>query len=105
MYTSSPPLLKSPALMPLGISFNYRISNTKLPWSPSFVFNDLSKTYIKMNDTISATYLPSVYILDGSNNPVLVSYRFQSGYFFVESVNDKYLLILGRDRVIITRMD
>ena len=105
MYTSSPPLLKSPALMPLGISFNYRISNTKLPWSPSFVFNDLSKTYIKMNDTISATYLPSLYILDGSNNLVLVSYRFQSGYFIVDSVNDKYLLLLGRDRVIITRMD
>ena len=58
-----------------------------------------------MNDTISATYLPSLYILDGSNNLVLVSYRFQSGYFIVDSVNDKYLLLLGRDRVIITRMD
>ena len=105
MYSSPTPLQKLPALMPLGISFNYRIYNTNLPWSPSFVFNTYSKTYIKMTDTTNSTYLPSLYVLDGSNKPSLVSYRYQSGYFIVDSVNDKYMLILVSDKVIIIRMD
>lgn len=104
-YSSPPPLLKTPALMPLGISFYYRISNTNLPWAPSFVFNSCSRTYFKMNDTISTTDLPALYEIDGSNKPVLVSYRYQKGYFIVDSVNDKYMLTLGNDRVIIKRID
>lgn len=104
IYFSPSPLSKTHALMPLGISFNYKISNTNLPWAPSFVFSSSSKTYIKMNDTISTADLPTLYVLDGSNKPVLVSYRYQSGYFIVDSVNDKYMLILGSDRVTIKRM-
>lgn len=103
--SSPPPLTKIPAIKPLGISFNYRISNTNLRWSPSFVFNSSSKTYIKMSDTISTTDLPTLYALDGSNKPVLVSYRYQNGYFIVDSLNDKYMLILGRARVIIKKVD
>ena len=104
-YSSPPPLINTSDIKPLGISFNYRISNINLPWSPSFVFNSSTKTYIKMNDTISTTDLPTLYVLDGSNKPVLVSYRYQNGYFIVDSLNDKYMLTLGRARVIIKKVD
>ena len=105
IYSSPPPFINTPAIKPLGISFNYRISNTNLPWSPSFVFNSSSKTYLKMSDTLSTTDLPTLYALDGSNKPVLVSYRYQNGYFIVDSLNDKYMLTLGRARVIIKKVD
>lgn len=105
IYSSPPSFIITPAIKPLGISFNYRISNTNLPWAPSFVFNSSSKTYIKMSDTISTTDLPTLYALEGSNKPVLVSYRYQNGYFIVDSLNDKYMLTLGRDRVIIKKVD
>ena len=58
-----------------------------------------------MSDNISTTDLPTLYALDGSNMPVLVSYRYQNGYFIVDSLNDKYMLTLGRARVIIKKVD
>lgn len=87
------------AINPASLDFGYKISDTKLKWSPVEVFRSDTKTYLKMKSDIVNTELPALFAIDDDKKMVLLSYRYQDGYFIVDRVLDKAVLVLGRKKV------
>jgi P-type conjugative transfer protein TrbG len=78
------------------VDFNYKVDGTA-PFRPVRVFNDGRKTYIQMPMAIASGELPTLMGMDDSNNPMLVNYRFKGGYFIVDKVLKKAMLVIGSD--------
>lgn len=87
------------SINPASLDFGYKISDTDYKWSPVEVFRSDSKTYLKMKSDIVNTELPALFAVDDDKKLVLLSYRFQDGYFIVDRVLDKAVLVLGRKKV------
>lgn len=86
---------------PSTLKFGYKISNTSYKWSPVDVFRSKTKTYLKMKSDIVNTELPALFAIDDDDKLILISYRFKDGYFIVDRVLDKAVLLSGRKKVTI----
>ena len=84
---------------PTNLKFGYEISNKNYKWSPVDVFRSSTKTYLKMKDEIVNTELPAFFVFDDDNKPILVSYRFVDGYFIIDRLVDKAVLVSGKKKV------
>lgn len=86
---------------------NYSLSgDTKSDIRPIGVFNDGQKTYIKMSPDISQTDLPTVYTVDDDANLQITSgVRYRKPYFIIDSVRNRYALIVGSSTHNQTRID
>ena len=86
-----------------GLYTQYMIENkSKVDWSPSAVFDDGTKTYIRMPARFSET--PAFYIvLD--KKPTLTNYRVKGRYYIVDRLFDKAYLRIGARTVTITRRE
>ena len=81
----------------------YAIENkNKVDWSPNAVFDDGTKTYIRMPARFSET--PAFYIVV-DKKPTLANYRVKGRYYIVDRVFDKAYLRIGAKTVTITRRD
>ncbi len=86
---------------PTNLKFGYKISNTSYKWSPVDVFRSKNKTYLKMKSDIVNTELPALFAVDDDDKLILISYRFKDGYFIVDRVLDKAVLLSGKKKVTI----
>lgn len=77
------------------LSFNYEIKLLKKPqpdWYPRIVFNDGSKTYIKLPNQIQDA--PTLLVGDAKHNEI-VNYRVQGNYYIVDNIFSQALLYGG----------
>ena len=86
-------------LDPSELKFGYKVSNKNYKWSPVDVFRSSTKTYLKMKEDIVNTELPAFFVLDDEDKPILVSYRFVDGYFIIDRLVDKAVLVSGKKKV------
>lgn len=78
------------------VDFDYKIDGTA-NFRPVRVFNDGKKTYIQMPSGVAYGEMPVLVVLDEKDNPMLVNYRNKHGYFIVDKVVQKAMLVLGSD--------
>lgn len=86
------------------LNFKYRISGKSYPWKPVLVFDDGSKTYIKMPATMASSEAPSLFIKNGKKLS-LVNYRVKNGYFIVDRLGDVFQLNVGKEKIKITKLN
>ena len=86
-----------------GLYTQYTIlNNSKVDWAPEAVFDDGSKTYIRMPFRFSET--PAFYIsLD--RKETLTNFRVKGRYYVVDRLFDKAYLRIGSKRVVLVRKD
>ena len=81
----------------------YNIINAaKVDWSPEAVFDDGSKTYIRMPSRFSET--PAFYIVLNKKE-TLTNFRIKGRYYIVDRLFDKAYMKVGPRRVAILRAD
>lgn len=85
----------NPALM----KFGYKISDKSVKWAPENAFRSGTKTYFKMKADIVNSELPTFFVLDDEDKPILVSYRYLNGYFIVDRLVDKGVFVLGKKQI------
>jgi type IV secretion system protein VirB9 len=78
------------------VNFNYKVDGTAA-FKPVRVFNDGKKTFIQMPSAVASGELPTLMGIDDNNNPMLVNYRFKDGYFIVDKILKKAMLVIGSD--------
>lgn len=91
------------------LDFNYRIQT---PWfnkpvfTPTKVFNDGKHVYLQMPKKLAQTVAPALFQLEQNQEPILVNYRIQGGYYIVDNLFQRAALVSGtgsnQQRVIIT---
>lgn len=88
------------------LDFDYKVSG-KADWKPVRVYNDGIKTIIQMPSTMNQNEAPTLLVLRGKKDTVMVNYRVQGDRYIVDSVFDKAILIAGvgskQDRINIRR--
>jgi type IV secretion system protein VirB9 len=52
-------------------------------WTPKMVFDDGTKTYIQMADTMRSGEAPALFVKD-DDNVTLVNYRVKNNYYIVD---------------------
>lgn len=71
---------------PESLNFSYKIKNNEgYNWAPTMVFDDRSKTYIKMPVTIKQGNSPILFIKEkGKKELSLVNYRIKDNFYIVD---------------------
>ncbi len=82
---------------PAALDFNYRISNTNVPWRPVRAFSDTTRVYLQMPVGMKTTNAPAL-LIDSSSGPQMVNYRMRNDYLIVDRLFDKAELISGAGR-------
>ena len=80
------------------LDFSYRVEGDKTRFTPSRVFNDGTRVYLQMPEEMKSGEAPILVLLDKDDKPQLVNYRFKGGYYIVDKLFDKAILIVGADR-------
>lgn len=86
----------------MNLHFNYRISERGLSWSPTAVFDDGQKTYLKMKPELRAGVAP-VFMVEEHGKTVLVNYRIVGGYYVVDRIFSRGKLMVGTTKINIRR--
>ena len=74
----------------------------KVDWKPEAVFDDGTKTYIRMPSRFSET--PAFYIILDKKE-TMTNFRVKGRYYIVDRLFDKAYLKIGAKKVVITRKD
>jgi type IV secretion system protein VirB9 len=95
-----------PTLTVDSLNFAYQIEGNAR-WKPLRVFDDGSKVYIQMPDSVRHNEAPALVLLDKEGQAQLVNYRSNSHYYIVDKLFTSAALIIGvgsaQERVTITR--
>ena len=85
------------------LNFNYKVKgNRRRPWYPKRVFDDGSKVFIEMPESIKSSELPVLLVVENGNQEV-ANYRFRFPYYIVDRLFNKGVLVLGSQRITILR--
>ncbi|MFA6105971.1 MAG: P-type conjugative transfer protein TrbG [Patescibacteria group bacterium] len=88
---------------PEDLNFKYSIaSNGKYDWSPTTVYDNGKKTFIKLNPSVTNAELPALFIKD-KDGLKLVNYRYKENCFIVDRLFDTAELRIGDSAVTITK--
>lgn len=85
----------------VNMHFDYKISDN-LPWSPDEVFDDGQKTYLKMKPEIKTSTAP-IFLIKEKGKSIITNYRIIGGYYVVDRIFDKGVLMVGTTEVEIRR--
>ena len=88
-------------------SVAYRIEG-EAPWQPLYAYTDGKKTYIQMPATMNQTEAPSLLALRRGKglwgeDKVIVNYRVQRNRYIVDSVLDRAVMVIGREKVTLSK--
>ena len=86
------------------LDFSYNFTNKKLPWAPERIFSDGKKTYIQLKPSSSAYDIPAFFVVNDEGTLVYVNYRIVNGYYVIDRLFDKGVLIVGKEKIKIKRM-
>jgi len=81
-----------------AVNFGYRVSveRGKPSWTPTQVFDDGHKTFLKFPASMLAREAPALFVLSPSNETELVNYRVRNDYYIVDRLIDRAELRLGQ---------
>ena len=77
------------------LNFNYRIKGKAYKWRPQSVFDTGSKTYIVFSPEIHSSEIPAFFVEDPWGNLTITNSRFKDGFYEVDRLFDKAILMLG----------
>jgi P-type conjugative transfer protein TrbG len=82
-----------------ALNFQYRIKKDKqFPWAPAQVFDDGTRTYIKLPPEATRTALPVLFVLEADGKKTLVNYTLIGGDTYVtDRLFDRAVLVVGVD--------
>ena len=93
----------------LNFAYKFKADKGKPKFVPLRVFDDGTRTYIQMPDSIKVTECPVIVLIGNDGSEQLVNYRFKHNFYVVDRLVEKAALISGvgwkQDRVVITRSD
>jgi len=93
----------------LNFAYKFKADNGKPKFVPLRVFDDGTRTYIQMPESIKVTECPVIVLIGNDGSEQLVNYRFKHNFYVVDRLVEKAALISGvgqkQDRVLITRND
>jgi len=96
---------KGPAIDPAQLNFSYTISGPNVTWKPVRAFDDGSRIYVQMPSDMKSSEAPALLIEAGTGTQ-MVNYRVEGGYYVVDRLVDKAVLVSGvgreQDRVTIS---
>lgn len=67
------------------LNFKYRIRGNS-SWKPTVVYDDGSRTYIKMPEVVNSDALPVLFIKDNKGKLMMVNYRYKNNTFIIDRV-------------------
>jgi type IV secretion system protein TrbG len=81
-----------------AINFSYRITveKGKPIWTPTQVFDDGRKTFIRFPAAMLVREAPALFVLSTANETQLVNYRVKNDYFVVDRLIDRAELRVGQ---------
>lgn len=81
-----------------AINFSYRINveKGKPVWTPTQVFDDGRKTFIRFPAAMLVREAPALFVLSTANETQLVNYRVKNDYFVVDRLIDRAELRVGQ---------
>lgn len=81
---------------PTGMAFDYRWRRDKgFPWVPDAVFDDGVHTFLKLPDVARHSDRPVLYELAGDGTLNILNYANRDGYFVVDRVLVRGVLVIG----------
>lgn len=91
-------LLQEPiSVAPEKLNFDYSIESKRFKWAPREVFDDGSKTYLKMPRDLASGEAPVLFILDSEGEPMLTNYRVRGEFYVVDRLFDRAELRVGKN--------
>ena len=78
-----------------NLNFNYSLMGDTPAWTPSKVFDDGDKTFIRMPAITDRTSLPVLYVYDHGKQ-AMVNYRYKRPYIIVDGLFWKAALVSGK---------
>jgi type IV secretion system protein TrbG len=81
-----------------AINFSYRISveKGKPIWTPTQVFDDGKKTFIRFPAAMLVREAPALFVVSSANETQLVNYRVKNDYYVVDRLIDRAELRVGQ---------
>ena len=96
-----------PLVDPEGLHFGYRIAGDRVPWRPIQAFDDGTRVFIQMPESMRSTEAPALFVLTDEDEQALVNYRVRGSYYVVDRLFSKAVLVVGvggkQKRVTVTR--
>ena len=91
-----------------SLNFNYQVDGADVPWKPVRVFDDGTRVFIQMPDTMRVTEAPALLVKTRAGDTALVNYRLRQQYYVVDKLFDTAVLVVGvgrqQERVTIRRL-
>lgn len=88
---------------PDRLNFNYKFQKKKFHWTPTQVFDDGIKTYIRMPSGMSSDEAPALMLKTSSGELMIVNYRVQGYCYIVDRLFEEAEMRVGKDIVKIKR--
>jgi type IV secretion system protein VirB9 len=81
-----------------AVNFSYRVTveKGKPAWTPSQVFDDGRKTFIRFPRAMLDREAPALFVLSSTDETQLVNYRVKNDYYVVDRLIDRAELRLGQ---------
>jgi type IV secretion system protein VirB9 len=96
-----------PLVDPEGLHFGYRIAGDRVAWRPIQAFDDGTRVFIQMPESMRSTEAPALFVLTDGDEQALVNYRVRGSYYVVDRLFSKAALVVGvggkQKRVTVTR--
>lgn len=83
-------------MTPETLNFKYKISGRNYKWKPELVFDDGSKTYFKMPQSMRSDEAPALFLKNG-RDLLLVNYRVKNNYYIADRLFEEAELRIGKD--------
>lgn len=90
------------AVSPDKLNFRYRIKGRDLPWKPSQVFDDGSKVYLAMPQSMTTSDAPALFVIE-DGKPLLVNYRVKGRLYIVDRLFASAQLRVGDRQIDVER--
>jgi type IV secretion system protein VirB9 len=90
-----------------ALNFAYRISveKGKPRWTPTQVFDDGRKTFIRFPAARQTREAPALFVLSGADDTELVNYRVKNDYYVVDRLVDRAELRVGQEEQEVVRIE
>jgi type IV secretion system protein TrbG len=81
------------------LNFHYKVKGHDVPWKPTQVFDDGTKVYLKMPDSMTTTDAPALFVVE-NGQPLLVNYRVKDRLYIIDRLFDAAQLRVGTKQTI-----
>jgi type IV secretion system protein VirB9 len=79
------------------LDFSYKIEGDDTRFKPLRVFNDGTRVFLQMPDTMKSDEAPVLLLMDKDDQPLLVNYRVKDAYYIVDKLFDRAALVVGTE--------